>query len=105
MLQVSYALGPIATQDQYVDVTTRMLGQECARLTVFVSNAPVKYSLTLEGDANWGEEHELPSATGQTFAFSFDRRFTGVRFKSATSGTPATVIAQMIPPSELPPGA
>lgn len=95
-----YTLGPVATKDSYQDTTTRRTTVECARVTLFVANAPIQFELYL--DDNWTGEVYLPSAAGATFAFSFDRRCLGFRARSAVAGSPATISVQLIPQSELP---
>ena len=101
---MSYAVGPVTTSDNY-DNTTTTETQECSRLTVMISNAPIYYRLRIPGDNQWDSEHYLPSAKGQTFFFSFDRKFEGVQFRSAIGGSPAVVVAQLIPASDLPDNA
>ena len=98
---MSYALGPVATSDNYGNTATSEHG-ECARLTILLSNADIVYRLRVPGDNQWGTEHVLPCGPGQTFFFSFDRKFEGVQFRSRVAGKPAVVIAQMIPAGEIP---
>lgn len=98
---MSYPLGPVALSDNYTPQST-VETQACVRITGWVSNAPMFYQLRGEGAADWGEEHYIPCPPKTTYFFSFDRAFTGARFRNAIAGTPATAVVQLLTEADLP---
>lgn len=90
-----------ATQDRYVDdLTVRLPGTE--RIFFQVANAGVFYEAdeSDEGKGLWTGERFLTPSIG-----SFDRRCSGLRFRSAVAGVPAQVSVELLDAKELGGGA
>lgn len=91
----------LATADDYADALTLRLPR-AVRVVVQVANAAVIYQLddSDEGKGLWTNEAFL----GPSFA-SFDRRCSGIRFRSAAAGAPAQLSCELLDAAAVAEGA
>ena len=90
---MSAAFGPRATWDGYVPELELVSGAPVARFLVTVANAAA-YAQFGRGGAPplWepGERYLIPGV------YTFERRASAVRFRSATPGVPAAIAAEAV---------
>lgn len=114
---MGYALNKVQTADGYPldplgeisGIPIILLSVLFVRLDVIVQNSDVYYQLSKPsaGAAGYWEaaEHYLPLTSGAFTFVSLDRYFHGIRFRSATPGTPAQITVDVLEADEIPQNA